>query len=203
MSRSISAYLVVLLVLGGLSFFPLSMPASSSVDSTLDPRFASIPLQIGEWTGKDIPPGEDVYRILETKNILSRLYQNSKGERVDLLLVSSSKDRRVAHPPEVCYTSSHYAIVESKERTLNINGEELPVSEFTAQNQLKPDHQEKVLYLYQVGNKFTTNYYAQQFQFAMDRLSRKESQVLLIRLSGSTREPFEQFLAQILAHISK
>jgi EpsI family protein len=202
MLRSASAYFAVLLTLGGLSLSPLQMPASSSIDSARDPRFESIPLEIGEWIGKDVSPGEDVYRILETKNILSRLYQNSKGETIDLLLVSSSKDRRVAHPPEVCYTSSHYTILDSRESKLMINGREIPVSEFTAQDQLKAEHLENVLYLYQVGEQFTNNYYAQQFQFAVDRLSRKESQVLLIRLSGSTREPFKEFLTQILAHVS-
>ena len=203
MLRSVNAYFVVLLGLAGLSFFPMAMPSSSSIDSAIDPRFESIPLQIGEWTGKDVPPGEDVYRILETKNILSRLYRNPSGETVDLLLVSSAKDRRVAHPPEVCYTSSHYSILDSGESSIEVDGKKLPVHEFTAQDERDRAHQEKVIYLYQVGNQFTSNYYAQQFQFAVNRLARKESRVLLIRLSGSTRKPFTEFLSQILEHISE
>ena len=202
MFRSAKAYFLILLMLGGLSFFPLAMPISSSIDNTLDPHFQSIPLQIGEWMGEDTPPDEDTYRILETRNIFSRLYRNPSGETVHLLLVGSNKDRRVAHPPEVCYTSSHYTITDSKENLTTVSGKELRVKEFTAQDQRDATHQEKVLYLYKVGKQFTTNYYAQQFQFAWDQLARKESQVLLIRLSGSTREPFEKFLTQILGHLS-
>ena len=202
MFQQAKAYFLVLFLLGVLSFFPLALPTSSSMDTTLDPRFESIPLQIGEWLGKDTPPDEDTYRILETKNILSRLYRNPSGETVDLLLVSSNKDRRVAHPPEVCYSSSHYTLTDSQERSTTVGGKKLLVKEFTAQDQRNANHQEKVLYLYKVGDQFTTNYYAQQFRFALDRFARKNSQVLLIRLSGSTREPFEKFLAQILGHLS-
>lgn len=194
-------YLIVLAVLGVLSLVPLTPPSSSSIDVRLDPRFEQVPFAIGDWIGKDIPVDELTYQILETTNVLSRLYENKKGERVHLLLVSSAKDRRVAHPPEVCYISSHYDVVNSKETLLQVSGNQVPVKLFVAQDQKDPAHKEQVLYLYQVGKRFTTNYYAQQLQFALDRMARRESRVLLIRLSGSRNQPFQEFLSEILTHL--
>jgi len=195
-------YLVVLAVLGGLSFFPLAMPSFFSIDRMVDPRFKTIPLQIGDWTGKDEVLDERTYEILETRNVLSRIYVNKDKDRVELLLVGSNKDRRVAHPPEVCYTSSHYEVVDSKNTSIEISGREIPVIEFIAKDQRNLEHREYVLYVYKVGNQFTTNYYAQQLKFAWDRLTRQEPQVLLIRLSATTNRIFQEFLTQILPHLS-
>ena len=202
MPKSDKRHLIVLLVLSGLALFPLAKPSASLMDGRLDPRFQAVPFKIGNWTGKNVAVDELTYQILETKNVLSRLYRNERGETVHLLLVGSERDRRVAHPPEVCYISSHYDVVNSQESTVQISGQEIPVKSFVAQDQKNPNDKEQVLYLYQVGKRFTTNYYAQQLRFALDRMTRQDSRVLLIRLAGGRREQLEEFLAQILAHIS-
>ena len=196
------AYLSVLLILGGLSFFPLASPTSFSIDTGRDPRFKTIPYQIGEWTGKDEVLDERTYEILETRNVLARIYENSKKERVELLLVGSNKDRRVAHPPEVCYTSSHYEVIDSKETSFEIGGNKIPVREFVAKDQRNLEHNEYVVYVYKIGKRFTTNYYTQQFKFALDRITKQESEVLLIRLSTTNDRSFQEFLSQILPHLS-
>ena len=195
-------YLVVLLVLSGLALFPLAKPSASLMDGRLDPRFQAVPFNIGNWVGQDVEVDELTYQILETKNVLSRLYRNEKGETVHLLLVGSERDRRVAHPPEVCYISSHYDVVNSRESSIQISGQEIPVRSFVAQDQKNPNDKEQVLYLYRVGKRFTTNYYAQQLRFALDQMTRQDSRVLLIRLAGRRREQLEEFLAKILTHIS-
>lgn len=195
------SYWTLLVLLGGLALFPLAKPSFFSIDQEVDPKFKTIPYQIGDWVGKDEVLDERTYEILETRNILARLYENSKKEQVELLLVSSSKDRRVAHPPEVCYTSSHFEVVDSKEQLFVIGNQRISVKEFVAKDQRNLAHKEYVVYVYKVGHRFTTNYYAQQLQFALDNLTRKETQILLIRLSGTTEAPFQEFLTQILPHL--
>lgn len=196
------SYWTLLIILIGLSLFPLATPSFFSIDQTVDPKFKTIPYQFGDWTGKDEVLDKRTYEILETRNVLARLYENSKKERVELLLVGSNKDRRVAHPPEVCYTSSHYEVVDSKEREYEVSGVKIPVKEFVAKDQQNLEHREYVVYVYKVGNRFTINYYAQQLKFAWDNLTRKETQILLIRLSGTTESPFQEFLSQILPHLT-
>ena len=193
---------MVLVLLGGLALFPLAKPSFFSIDQEVDPKFKAIPYQIGDWAGKDEVLDERTYEILETRNILARFYENSKKERVSLLLVGSNKDRRAAHPPEACYTSSHYEVIESKEKEFEVSGMKIPVRQFIAKDQRNLEHREYVVYVYKVGSRFTTNYYAQQLQFAWDNLTRKESQILLIRLSGTTDAPFQEFLNQILPHLA-
>lgn len=202
MFRFDKSYGMLLAVLAGLAFFPLDLPSSFSIDTAKDPRFAAVPLTVGEWRGTEDEVDDRTYEILETKNVLSRMYENPKGEKIHLLLVSSSEDRRVAHPPEVCYLSSNYAITNENEETMSIAGRELAVKKFVAQDEKDPAHHEEVLYVYKAGDRFTTNYYAHQFQFVMDRLRRRNSGVLLIRLSSPHQNSLRKFFSDFFPYFS-
>jgi len=194
-------FLSVLLPLICLALFPIAKPAAFSIDTETDARYTAIPQQIGEWTGRDVELDDRTYEILETRNVLSRVYENRSGETIHLLLVTSSKDRRVAHPPEVCYLSSHYEISKTADGQLEVGDRQIPIKQFTAHDQRQRSGDEEILYFYKVGDRFTANYYAQQFQFALDRLTRKASQVTLIRLAGRPETQFEAFLLEVLRHL--
>lgn len=195
-------YSVFLAVILGLCFFRLALPSSFSMDSAVDPLFSHFPKQLGAWVGEDTAVDERTYEILETRNVLSRLYQNQQGEKVDVLLVGSHKDRRVAHPPEVCYISSNFDVIDSGKKQIKLaNGNEVIAKEFTAENKKDKRDQQKVLYLYKVGDQFTTNYYAQQLFFALNMLKRQDSQVLLIRLAGRSEASLVAFLSEVLSSL--
>jgi len=192
------AFLAVLITLGALAFFPIAMPTSFHIDETKNPFFEKFPMTLQDWKGEESPVDQRTYEILETKNVLSRSYKNSKGERVHLLLVSSKKDRRVAHPPEVCFTGSNYVITDEKDRTSDWRGQKIPAREFIAKSERDPQEVQSVLYFYKVGKTYTSNYYKQQLSFAMDRAANRSSDVLLIRLSGASDKAFPEFLAVLM-----
>lgn len=181
-----------------LAFFPIAMPSSYKIDETKSVLFENFPYQMGEWTGQDSDVDERTYEILETRNVLSRSYVKADGSYAHLLLVSSKRDRRVAHPPEVCYTGSHYSIVQSADDFVRTDSGEIPVRSFVAESEQNPEYREQVIYLYKIGNQYTTNYYAQQLRFAMDKISNKESEVLLIRVSSLSKDVSKSFLKEVL-----
>ena len=195
------SYILFLTLLALLTLFPLASPFSSSVDSN-ESILRQIPNAMGDWQGKDTPLDERTYEILETRNVLSRQYKNPHGDLVQLLIVSSDKDRRVAHPPEVCYITSNFAIIDERIENFSFGGKSIDVKRFVAEDKKNPSLQEKVLYVYKVGDRYTSNYFAQQLLFAWDRATRRESQILLIRLSASEENAFKEFLPQVLAHLS-
>lgn len=194
MSKTLKGAVPFLAVLGLLCFFRLSLPSSLTVTDELSPFFQTFPMQIGTWEGEVIAPDERDLEILETRNVLSRNYKNSQGDSLHLFLVSSKKDRRVAHPPEVCYISSNFNVMNSQEDEVN----EVPVKTFTAVQERNADDRQEVLYLYKIGKRFTTNYYAQQLQFALDSLSKENSEVLMIRLAGRDLSVLKAFLKELL-----
>lgn len=190
--------LPLLLVLGFLCLFRLALPSALTVSDELSPFFKTFPMDIGAWHGTVIEPNERDLEILETRNVLTREYKNAEGQSLHLFLVSSKKDRRVAHPPEVCYVSSNFSVINARESKAGESGLPVGVRYFTAVHERYPDQKQEVLYLYKIGKRFTTNYYAQQLQFAMDSLSRSDSEVLMIRLAGKDRAVLEEFLKELL-----
>ena len=62
------------------------------------------PKVIGDWTSEDLPISDDDKAILETDNVFVRRYTNSIDEEVSLFIVYSENNRKVSHPPEICYT---------------------------------------------------------------------------------------------------
>ena len=194
-------YLSALCFCVALSFFPIALPQSFQVELVKSSLFDSFPMQLGEWQGEDSPVDERTYEILETRNVLSRNYLNEKGEGVHLLLVGSHRDRRVAHPPEVCYLGSNYIILNEAQSEIQIKDVSVPVKTFTARHERKRGAQAEVLYLYKVGDRFTTSYYSQQIQFTLDRMARKDSDILLIRLESPHPELFPEFLEKVLSNL--
>ena len=195
------SYCLFLSLLAILVLFPLAVPFSSTIDSNQQ-IIQTVPKELGNWKGRDIPLDERTYEILETRNVLSRQYVNPKGEKVELLIVSSNKDRRVAHPPEVCYITSNFAIVDERIEKFAFGNTWINLKRFTAQDKNNSLNREKVMYVYKVGNRYTANYFTQQLLFAWDRATRRESQILLIRLSGSEDNAFKTFLPEIFNQLS-
>ncbi|HTL48450.1 MAG TPA: EpsI family protein [Verrucomicrobiae bacterium] len=203
MLKNGKAFLLVLIYLGALSAFRLTPPAAFSISASMSPFFQTFPKEIGAWKGEDTPPDQRTLEILETRNVLSRNYQNAEGKKLHLLLVSSEKDRRVAHPPEVCYLGANFNIVDDVESKFSTpETGTIGIRQFRAVNERHPDDQQQVLYLYKIGNRFTTNYYAQQLQFALDRISRKETEVMLIRLAGADAQDLKAFLQDLLPYLT-
>lgn len=181
--------------------FRLEMPFSMKIADEKSEFFKTFPMDIAAWKGTEVPPDEKTLEILETRNVLTRTYEKN-GMMVHLLLVSSRKDRRVAHPPEVCYVGSNFNILDQHEADLETPGGKITVKEFTAQQERQPDHHEEVLYLYRIGNRFTINYYAQQLQFALDKFTKNASEVLLIRVAGGSREAVRSFFDDLVPLLS-
>lgn len=190
-------FAIALIGLAVLTLFRIPMPFVFHIDEEIDPFFLEFPMQIGRWTGEPTDVDQKTYEILETRNILSRTYKDPAGNAIHLLLVSSNKDRRVAHPPEVCYLGSNYIIVNEKESKFDFRNNSIPVKEFIAKSETRPDVEQHVLYVYKIGDRYTTNYYSQQLKFALDHISHSESKIFLIRLSAPVADHFEEFLEQL------
>ncbi len=61
---------------------------------------SKIPLDIGEWRGKEIPIDKQTKDILETNSVLIREYTNSKDDAISLAIVYYKDSRIAFHLPE-------------------------------------------------------------------------------------------------------
>lgn len=172
----------------------------------------SFPTTVGEWTSEELPLSATEKAILETDNAFVRRYTNSTGDEVMLFIVYSQNNRKVSHPPEICYTGAGAAIlnnahdsfeVQTDDGLLEIAGNRLTV-EFGRYDQT-------VFYWFKVGDTFTGNYWEQQGLIALKSFLGKPSSSAMIRLSADVKnddskgtmaaiKTFGQAITPILPH---
>jgi EpsI family protein len=143
-------------------------------------KAANIPLVAGEWYGVEEPISEETKRILETDDVITRSY-SVLGENeppVQMAVVYSPDNRRVAHPPEVCYKGAGW---ECSEKVI-VEHEGIPplVRLKLASNR---SSQDVVLYCYKAGDDMTANYYRQQFNIITNQILMKATSSALLRFS--------------------
>jgi len=73
-----------------------------------------LPMQFGDWSGRDIPVPQAAVALLSPNVMLNRRYSNSMtGQTVDLLIVQCGDARDMAgHYPPVCYPAHGYESTE-------------------------------------------------------------------------------------------
>ena len=83
---------------------------------------ASIPLDLGDWSGRDEPVTADLIERAQTTEYLNRTYESRKqaGLSLRLWINYSQKGDNLRHTPEICLPSVGWIKVESQTRVLSV-----------------------------------------------------------------------------------
>jgi EpsI family protein len=175
-TRARTAALLALLVLGAAVRIGVREPPSGKTQRT-----KSIPAVIGSWRGSDVPLDPKVYPILETEDVLLRdYYQGTSTTPVMLYLVHAADRRKVAHPPEMCFTGAGYDTRED-----SISSLAGPAGSIRA-NRLLFDHKKSsvlVYYWYRIGGEETPSYTGYQLLACLKWLCGETREATMIRIS--------------------
>ena len=141
------------------------------------------PMRIADWTAVELPLTEDEYAILETHNVVARKYANPDGKRIYLLLVYSQHNRKVSHPPEICYTGSGISIVENQTTRVPLEGAKIHIIVNRLLLELR-GAQQYAYYWFKVGDSYTPSYWKQQVLIVTKMFRGSSHSSALIRVSS-------------------
>jgi len=81
------------------------------------------PLQVGDWTGKEVPLDEEIVRATDTDAHINRSYSRNNGlEFVSLYIATGVKARDLMpHRPEVCYTGAGWTRTDKRSMELPLS----------------------------------------------------------------------------------
>ncbi|MBN1404895.1 MAG: EpsI family protein [Candidatus Omnitrophica bacterium] len=199
MNKTLS-YILILAMLVAASVFSINLffRQKSSHDKTDITKF---PYEISGWKGKDIEVGEYAYKLLETRNLISREYKNPSGESVYLFIIWSEANRSVFHPPEVCMIGSDIEIADKQTEKIDMPGNSFFVNKlYISKNSAK----DIVLYCYKTDDLYTDNFYLQQASFAFRQIFSKNVKGATIRVSMPITQKGEEYtLATLKAFLEK
>ena len=103
----------------------LSVVTTPIAPDTLD----QFPMQIGDWTGEDVPLSEAEARSTGTDAHINRRYSRSNGSGSIALYIACGVrvDEVMQHVPEGCYTGHGWTLVDRRSTELPLNtGRKLP-----------------------------------------------------------------------------
>lgn len=206
MSNSTKRFIIVfmlLIVTALITFNAYSTKKHSGLLYT-----SNIPMNIGNWYGRELVMDERTYDILETKDAVMIEYTNPNNESIILTIVFSQNNRKVSHPPEVCFVGSGWSRTSRESEEIDINGYKVKVNKLVLRRE---PFEQYVIYLYKSGSRFTANYYAQQFNIILNGMLRRDTSSALIRISSYVSERddrkvkalAEAFLKETLPILSK
>ena len=181
--RYLVAFALLTLAAPLVLYFQYDVPPPASIG----PIREAIPVSIGPWhMVSDRGPTDQEREILETDAILTRTYSSGAAVQCDLSVVFAQDNRRVAHPPELCYKGAGWT-VESKKVIL------VPLEEGTFHVNrlflLRGQARMWVYYWYKAGPDCSANYVRMQWNIVKSHFLRRHSSSALMRGSAVTGSP--------------
>ncbi len=131
-------------------------------NSPIDPNaLDGFPMQIGDWTGQDIPldEAEVILDTIGAESSVNRRYSRNNGvDSISLFIAASgvTTGTLIGHAPEICNVYSGYEPGQHRSAELPLNdGTMLPcrILQFSNRNVLAPE-KKTVLYYYMADGQF-------------------------------------------------
>jgi len=172
-------FLFLVFLLAAIISWPLYFNNYAAPDTVSIHEF---PMMIADWTAEEIPISDHDYSILETRNAFTRMYTRPDGGQVLLYIIYAQHNRKVAHPPEICYTGGGATIITKDVYAAPSGqaGKSIPVNKVFLDNDY---HQQIMYYVFKVGGSFTPSYWRQQVLIGLKTLLRQPASSAMIRLT--------------------
>ena len=104
-------------------FAQAGLEAMTAIDRPLlRAPLASIPMELGDWVGRDEPIDARIVKEAQTDDFLNRVYEDRAhpGRRLWLWINYSEKGLNLRHSPEICLPSGGWTKVESQCRVVSV-----------------------------------------------------------------------------------
>lgn len=178
-------FIILLFIASAAISWQLYFKVYSQKDDT---SIHSFPQTITGWNAEELPITEQEKAILETDNVFTRRYTSAQGEEIYLFIVYSQNNRKVSHPPEVCYAGSGATIVNNVHDSFSADSSALKDIKVNRVTVEQGRERQIFFYWFKVGDAFTTNYWKQQGLIALKSFLGQPSSSALIRISISARK---------------
>jgi EpsI family protein len=159
----------------------VSLAADRRKPDTLARPLNQIPMTIGNWTGRNLPPPSlDELHVLGATAFLSRQYQES-GRDLDLFIAYYATQRagESMHSPKNCLPGDGWEISEYGSAQVSFQGRARDINRFRIQNGAAS---ELVFYWYQTRDRIIKNEYLGKLFLLSDALMKAYTSGSIVRL---------------------
>lgn len=180
MSMNLRFWLIIMVLGGaGMGLHFLSHGEAVPIEKPL----ASLPLDLGEWHGRDLELDPRLVKAVGVDDHLSRVYEDHA--HVPLVLYvgyyRSQRTGQWVHSPKNCLPGAGWEPVTSTHVMLaGPSGQPVPVNEYVIENGLQ---RQFVLYWYQSHGRIVASEYWGKIYLVLDALRLNRTDTALVRVS--------------------
>lgn len=154
--RLLFATALLVLVSGGAFLFRGGLWLSSVQMPRQD--FGELPLQLGDWTGRDEDLDPDIVKAIDASNVVNRVYRHPNfGELYAHVAVFADPGKGVSHTPIYCYQGAGWTKVNESRVPLSVGAHselKASLSKWTRNEKMI-----QVLYWFEWGDRVLYNRY--------------------------------------------
>ncbi len=74
----------------------------------------SLPLDVGQFQGRELPPDESVFAYLGADEMIDRVYVNEEAEQAVKVSVIFARGWRALHSPRSCFKNQGWSVIEDQ-----------------------------------------------------------------------------------------
>lgn len=156
---------------------------------------AQMPEKIGQWTGQDLPIGDDILAVLGKGEFLNRVYTSSQPMHIDEMgaptgsnlpiglfigYFPSQRTGQSIHSPQNCLPGAGWTFDSHRYVTLqDVNGKSYRVGEYLISN---GEARQFVIYWYQAHGRSIPNEYVARAYMVADAIREDRTDGALVRV---------------------
>jgi EpsI family protein len=142
----------------------------------------NFPLQLGNWTGYDIPLDPDILKVAAVDDYLNRAYQAPDGIMLGLYVgyYKSQQTGDAIHSPKNCLPGSGWQpVVAERVDLTRADGSHAPVNLYIIEKGLQ---RQLVLYWYQSHGRIIASEYSAKYYMVRDAIRMNRTDSALVRI---------------------
>jgi EpsI family protein len=171
---------------------------------SVPPREAvsSLPMTVGDWQGRDLPPwDEKIVNLVGADEYINRRYLRSDA-MADLYVgyYQSQQQGSMIHSPQNCLPGAGWQPIAHERLSVPVNGRVLIVNRYIVE---KDSDRQVVLYWFQGRGRVVANEYANRGYLVVDSLRLRRTDGALVRVISPVLSTVEQASGGALSFVQE
>lgn len=168
----------------------------------------SFPMQLGDWTGTNVPLEKDALDVLGAGDFLNRNYENDAEQQPPVnLFIAYFRSQRTGdtiHSPQHCLPGSGWNPISNTQVTLSTPGHKpFPVNRYVV---AKGESRQLVVYWYWAHDRGVANEYLAKYYLVADSIKMNRSDGSLVRIvtqmyPGETADAAQQRMSTMTSSV--
>jgi EpsI family protein len=180
------------------------------VEPALPSQLASIPLQVGQWQGEDVPIEEATAAVLQATEILLRGYQDPDGNYVGVF-IAYFRDQKYGsqiHSPRHCLPGGGWVVADLQRVPFDLGVRKIDCNRMTITKKTRVD---QMFYWFHTRSGDLTSEYALKLDLVKNSLLLSPTDAIILRLTvgqgrkstAECQQVAEKFMQDALGEIRR